>query len=297
MIYAIEGLRRAPLSLRTREIVAAARAHGAPAADGPRVLERSLAPVDAAARLARERVTAARCCWPSRRPRQRRRVALWRGGELLGERAADPGRATAEALLPALDALLADAGVALAAVEGFAVSIGPGSFTGSAHRGRDREGARVRHGAARGRGVDARGARALTRPGPAPGRGRARRAARRGLRGRLRSAAAPADWLAGGRVRDRRRSRRGCRRAAAWWERARRCARRRCAAPTSALVPPPYPETTARHVARLALRAWQRGEAVPAREPRAALPAPRGGRGEAHRAALRTVFDTLRTLA
>jgi tRNA threonylcarbamoyladenosine biosynthesis protein TsaB len=57
-------------------------------------------------------------------------LALWRGEALLGERAADPARATAEALLPALDALLADAGVALSAVAGFAVSIGPGSFTG-----------------------------------------------------------------------------------------------------------------------------------------------------------------------
>ena len=57
-------------------------------------------------------------------------VALWRGDALLGERAADPGRPTAEALLPALDALLADAGLALAAVEAVAVSIGPGSFTG-----------------------------------------------------------------------------------------------------------------------------------------------------------------------
>jgi tRNA threonylcarbamoyladenosine biosynthesis protein TsaB len=57
-------------------------------------------------------------------------VALWRGGELLAEHAADPGRATAEALLPAIDALLAVARLDLAAVEGFAVSIGPGSFTG-----------------------------------------------------------------------------------------------------------------------------------------------------------------------
>lgn len=56
--------------------------------------------------------------------------ALWRGDALLRERTAEGGRPTAEALLPALDALLAESGIALPAVEAFAVSIGPGSFTG-----------------------------------------------------------------------------------------------------------------------------------------------------------------------
>jgi len=56
--------------------------------------------------------------------------ALWRDGALLGERAAEAGRPTAEGLLPALDALLATTGVTLDDIGGFAVSIGPGSFTG-----------------------------------------------------------------------------------------------------------------------------------------------------------------------
>jgi tRNA threonylcarbamoyladenosine biosynthesis protein TsaB len=56
-------------------------------------------------------------------------VALLEGDtpvcELVGER----GRPTAEVLLPAIDALLREAGVALSEVSAFAVSIGPGSFT------------------------------------------------------------------------------------------------------------------------------------------------------------------------
>jgi tRNA threonylcarbamoyladenosine biosynthesis protein TsaB len=55
--------------------------------------------------------------------------ALWRG-EALAEQSAEPDRATAEVLLPALDRLLETAGVELDDVDGFAVSIGPGSFTG-----------------------------------------------------------------------------------------------------------------------------------------------------------------------
>jgi tRNA threonylcarbamoyladenosine biosynthesis protein TsaB len=56
--------------------------------------------------------------------------ALWRGTRLLGEESAEAGRPTAEGLLPALDALLAATGNRLDDLAGFAVSIGPGSFTG-----------------------------------------------------------------------------------------------------------------------------------------------------------------------
>jgi tRNA threonylcarbamoyladenosine biosynthesis protein TsaB len=57
-------------------------------------------------------------------------VALLRGGGVAVERALPAGRATAETLLPEIDALLAAAGVPIAAIRGFAISIGPGSFTG-----------------------------------------------------------------------------------------------------------------------------------------------------------------------
>ncbi|MDJ0866814.1 MAG: tRNA (adenosine(37)-N6)-threonylcarbamoyltransferase complex dimerization subunit type 1 TsaB [Myxococcota bacterium] len=58
-------------------------------------------------------------------------VALVRGGEVLAAwRDLGRARPASEALLPAVDAVLAKGGVALAAVEAFAVSIGPGSFTG-----------------------------------------------------------------------------------------------------------------------------------------------------------------------
>lgn len=57
-------------------------------------------------------------------------VALARGGELVAERANADARLHSERLLPMIDALLAEAGVRLAEVEAFAVSIGPGSFTG-----------------------------------------------------------------------------------------------------------------------------------------------------------------------
>jgi tRNA threonylcarbamoyladenosine biosynthesis protein TsaB len=57
-------------------------------------------------------------------------VALLRGEELLAEEQAAAGRSGAESLLPCVDAVLRRAGVALEAVESFAISIGPGSFTG-----------------------------------------------------------------------------------------------------------------------------------------------------------------------
>jgi tRNA threonylcarbamoyladenosine biosynthesis protein TsaB len=57
-------------------------------------------------------------------------VALARGGEVIAERANSDARLHSERLLPMIDALLSEAGVKLAGVEAFAVSIGPGSFTG-----------------------------------------------------------------------------------------------------------------------------------------------------------------------
>jgi len=57
-------------------------------------------------------------------------IALLRGGDLVAEECTTGDRSTAETLLPALDALLAGAGLTPAAVDAFAVSIGPGSFTG-----------------------------------------------------------------------------------------------------------------------------------------------------------------------
>jgi tRNA threonylcarbamoyladenosine biosynthesis protein TsaB len=188
-------------------------------------------------------------------------VALWRGDALLAERAADPGRATAEALLPAVDALLAEAGLALAAVEGFAVSIGPGSFTGL------RIGVATVKGLAFGTGrraVAVSTLAALAAHARGPGPVASVLDARRGeiyAAGFAAGRAAP--WLPaavipiaalGSRLPT------GCRVVGD--------AVALCAEALSGsdvvLLPPPYPETTARHVAALAARAWPRGEAVAA---------------------------------
>ena len=57
-------------------------------------------------------------------------VALLRRGALLAEFTTTGARPHSERLLPAVDHVLAAAGVGLAEVGAFAVSIGPGSFTG-----------------------------------------------------------------------------------------------------------------------------------------------------------------------
>jgi tRNA threonylcarbamoyladenosine biosynthesis protein TsaB len=57
-------------------------------------------------------------------------VALLRGEHVVRELASEDPRPPSERLLPALDALLRAEGLSLPAVEAFAVSIGPGSFTG-----------------------------------------------------------------------------------------------------------------------------------------------------------------------
>jgi tRNA threonylcarbamoyladenosine biosynthesis protein TsaB len=56
-------------------------------------------------------------------------AALLDGEKLIAEEVGAAGRPTAEPLLPALDALLSGVELTLEAVDAFAVSIGPGSFT------------------------------------------------------------------------------------------------------------------------------------------------------------------------
>ena len=188
-------------------------------------------------------------------------VALWRGDALVAERAADPGRATAEALLPAVDALLAAAGTALAAVEGFAVSIGPGSFTGL------RIGVATVKGLAFGTGrpavaVSTLAAIAGHAPGPAPVA-----AVLDARRGEVYAAGfaggAPAGWLPEGVIAIDSLAARlpaGCRVVG---EGAPLCADALLGAAVT-LALPPYPETTARHVARIAALAWEHGGAISA---------------------------------
>lgn len=56
-------------------------------------------------------------------------VALWQDGKLL-ERAADVPNGGSERLLPWVHELLAEAGIALAQIDGLAFGAGPGGFTG-----------------------------------------------------------------------------------------------------------------------------------------------------------------------
>lgn len=57
-------------------------------------------------------------------------LALRRGGTTLVEKSVVPHRRQAEAILPELSALLAEAGMAARGLQGVAVGLGPGSFTG-----------------------------------------------------------------------------------------------------------------------------------------------------------------------
>jgi len=57
-------------------------------------------------------------------------VALLRGEQVVATWRGDGRRPGSEALLPGIQQVLAEVGVEAAALEGFAVSIGPGSFTG-----------------------------------------------------------------------------------------------------------------------------------------------------------------------
>lgn len=57
-------------------------------------------------------------------------VALLSGPKVLAERTGPRGASPAEVVLPAVEAVLREAQVALASVSLFAVAIGPGSFTG-----------------------------------------------------------------------------------------------------------------------------------------------------------------------
>ncbi len=57
-------------------------------------------------------------------------IALLRGEAVIAAGALPEAVPTSESLLPAIDALLAETGTGLAELAGYAISIGPGSFTG-----------------------------------------------------------------------------------------------------------------------------------------------------------------------
>ncbi len=187
--------------------------------------------------------------------------ALVRGEALLGERAVERGRPTAESLLPALDALLADLGVALAAVEGFAVSIGPGSFTGL------RIGVATVKGLAFGTGRRAIGVptlAALARMAPAGGPVVALLDARRGeVYAAGFEDGKAADWLPEGVVPVSGLERRlppGCRVVGD------DVAFGAFGGADAVLLPPPYPGTLAGRVAEIAAATWSPSRSVAAAE-------------------------------
>ena len=57
-------------------------------------------------------------------------AALWAEGEVTGHRRIEAGGRYAEALVPMLREVAAEGGTTLAAIDRFAVTVGPGSFTG-----------------------------------------------------------------------------------------------------------------------------------------------------------------------
>jgi tRNA threonylcarbamoyladenosine biosynthesis protein TsaB len=57
-------------------------------------------------------------------------AALWRAGQTRDVERTPPGVSVAASLLPAIDTLLRRAGIGVAELAGYAIGIGPGSFTG-----------------------------------------------------------------------------------------------------------------------------------------------------------------------